>query len=71
MGGFMTSSELAKFFRVRGYVFNYAVKLHGPEPALRVGTTRLWRQEDLDAIRASLDKTAEHSNRDRTEAVSA
>jgi hypothetical protein len=39
------------------HIINHAIDRYGPEPAGRIGITRVWRRKDLPQIQASLAKT--------------
>ena len=61
MDHLVSIADLQHHFGLPGHVINYAVRLHGPEPAGRVGITRVWRRDDLPQIAAALRKTAARS----------
>jgi len=43
------------------HIIRYACRRYGPEPEIRTHNTVLYREEDLPAIQAALDKTARRS----------
>ncbi len=55
----LTISDLASRTGEPEHVVNYAVKRYGPKPSQRLGIVRLWIEDDLPAIRASIDRTAQ------------
>jgi hypothetical protein len=61
MRDLLTISDLRRITGEPVHVLNHAIDRHGPEPAGRVGITRLWSSEQLAAIRDALRKTAERS----------
>jgi hypothetical protein len=54
----LTLSDLRKHFGKPSHQINHAIERYGPEPAYRVGMTRVWVPEQLDDIRDSLQKTS-------------
>ncbi len=57
----LTITELSKALGLPPYVVDYAVKRFGPEPQDRAGNIRLWGDNQLDEVRASLKRTASKS----------
>ena len=54
----ITLSQIAAITGEPQHRVRYAVERHGPAPVDRIGTTRLWRRDDLPAIREALARTA-------------
>ncbi|MHC4405407.1 MAG: hypothetical protein ACYTG0_37650 [Planctomycetota bacterium] len=54
-------SDLRRITGQPSHIIDYAVDRHGPEPAGRIGITRVWLREDLPRIQESLRRTAQHS----------
>jgi hypothetical protein len=57
MGDFITVSDVRKITGKPAHVINHAIDRHGPEPAGRIGITRVWKPEDLAKIQESMKKT--------------
>lgn len=60
---YLTISDLARETGEPPHVVNHAIRLHGPEPAARVGIARVWTRAQLSELRKSLGKTAARSTR--------
>ena len=43
------------------HTVNYALRVNGIEPAGRVGIARVWREDQLPAIREALERTTRHN----------
>ena len=72
MGDFISISDLRRITGEPQHVINHAINRYGPEPAGRVGISRVWRREDLERILESLKKTARRStSASRKEAATA
>ncbi len=72
MGDYLSIADLRRITGQPSHIINHAIERYGPEPAGRVGITRVWRREDLDQIKESLRKTAERSTKaDRKEPATA
>jgi hypothetical protein len=61
MGELLTISDIRRATGQPAHVINHARNRFGPEPAGRIGISRVWRPEDLPAIRESLQRTSLHS----------
>ncbi len=66
-----TITDLTKVIGKPEHIVNYAVKRHGPDPARRVGITRLWTEDQIPAVRASIARTADHRRNGRAKTVNA
>lgn len=70
MDNLISISDVRKITGEPAHRIAYALDRYGPEPAGRVGITRVWSREALPEIQESLRKTAEKSTlADRREAV--
>ena len=57
MGDVLTVADLRRITGKPRHVICHALDRHGPEPAGRIGITRVWNRDDLPRIRESLAKT--------------
>jgi hypothetical protein len=70
MGDFLTIRDIRRATNEPAHVINHALDRFGPAPVGRIGIARVWRPEDLPAIRESLRKTSIRSSiRERRAAV--
>lgn len=61
MSDYLTLGDLRRITGEPAHVLNHALNRFGPEPAGRIGIVRVWRQDQVPAIRASLEKTSARS----------
>lgn len=57
----ITLADVSRFTGQPRHTIDYAICRHGPEPAGRIGITRIWPRADLGKILDSLRKTAVRS----------
>jgi hypothetical protein len=68
----ITVSDVRKITGEAAHIVNHAIARFGPEPACRIGITRVWRSEDLPRILESIERTRERStSRQRRERTTA
>jgi hypothetical protein len=61
MSDCLTLGDLRRITGEPAHVLNHALNRFGPEPAGRIGIVRVWRQDQVPAILASLQKTCARS----------
>lgn len=62
MGDALTLRDLRHELDEEKHIISYAIDRYGPEPAGRIGTSRIWTKDQLPQIRQSLDRTRIHSS---------
>jgi hypothetical protein len=61
MGEFLTISDLRRLTGEPAHRINHVIGRFGPEPAGRIGISRVWRPDQVAAVKESLRRTAQHS----------
>ena len=59
--GLLTLGDIQRLTGETARVVDHALRSFGPEPAGRVGITRVWAAKDVPKIRESLKRTASRS----------
>ncbi len=61
MRAFISVADVIRITGEPRHVVTYALSRFGPEPAGRIGITRVWLREDLPQIQEALRKTSKRS----------
>ncbi len=63
---FMTLRQLAVALGQPVHVLRYAIALHGPKPTKSIGSAKVWRESDIEAVLLATNKTFLNSSKRRS-----